>query len=303
MAVMRPWIAAMVIGIAATALIAQETAKLAFDAASVKPTKLPEGVGLVDGILVNAGRYSEAGGPGSEDPGRIHYPVVSLTRLLKRAYQGYFEIKAPDWADSDLVAVDAAMPPTTTKEQFQKMLENLLENRFALKTHVETKGITGYILTVAKNGPKFKASPPDNESPDPNYQDHRGADGWPATPPHMHGMIREFAPGERFRLVGPQATMTDLVKHLGDLLDSVVEDRTALKAAYDITLTFAGQFGGRRGATALLQPLPPSADSSPEPPPNIFSALQSQLGLRLEKQKMFVDVLVVDHLEKTPTSN
>ena len=156
MAVM-PRIAVVAIGIAATALIAQETAKLAFDAASVKPTTLPQGVGLIDGMLVNAGPYHESGGPGSADPGRIHYPLASLTGLLKRAYQGYFDIKVPAWADSDTVAVDATMPPTTTKEQFQKMLQNLLVVRFALKTHVETKDLTGYVLTVAA-APKFQES-------------------------------------------------------------------------------------------------------------------------------------------------
>jgi uncharacterized protein (TIGR03435 family) len=69
-------------------------------------------------------------------------------------------------------------------------------------------------------------------------------------------------------------------------------------------MTYAGHLGGQRGATALLQPPPPSADpSAPEPLPDIFSALQSQLGLKLERQKVSVEIVVVDHLEKIPAGN
>jgi uncharacterized protein (TIGR03435 family) len=88
------------------------------------------------------------------------------------------------------------------------------------------------------------------------------------------------------------------------LLDSVVEDRTGLKASYDLTMDFAGHTGGHRGGSALQQPPAPNTDpSAAEPFPDIFSALQSQLGLKLEKQKVSVETLVVDHVEKTPTGN
>ena len=98
------------------------------------------------------------GGPGSSDPGRIHYPIVSLKELLRRAYESYFEIKGPGWLDSEVVAVDATMPPDTTKEQFREMLGNLIVDRFNLKYHVEAKEIAGDSLVVAKGGLKIKES-------------------------------------------------------------------------------------------------------------------------------------------------
>jgi uncharacterized protein (TIGR03435 family) len=261
-------------------------------------------VSLGGGNIANMGDLAPKGGPGTSDPSRIHYPLITLRGLLKRAYPGYFDINSPDWADTDILAVDAIMPPNTTKEQFQTMLQNLLIDRFALKTKVETKEITGYAMTVTKDGPKFKESPPNDEPEDANYKDHMGSDGFPARPPHMRGIAQMFGPHERFRVVGGHATMAAFAKELGDLLASKVEDRTGLNGSYDLTLTFAGHFTGSHLGGALAQPPPPSTDpSAPEPLPDIFSALQSQLGLKLEKQKVSVEILVVDHLEKTPTAN
>jgi len=279
--------------------------RLTFDAASVKPTTLPPGRALVRGLIANMGQeYSPKGGPGSNDPGRIHYPLVTLIGLLQRAYPGYFEISGPEWTGEDLLSVDATMPTATTREQFRVMLQNLLIDRFALRTHVEKKEITGYALTVMKNGPKFKESAPDDQPVNSDYKDHMAADGWPAVQPHMRGFVRQFGPGGRFRLVGGHATMSELAKQLGDLLNSVVDDHTGLTRAYDLSLIFAGQVGGQHGASAILQPPPPSDDSSAaEPLPDILSALQQQLGLKLGKQKVTVEVLVVDHLEKIPTGN
>jgi uncharacterized protein (TIGR03435 family) len=302
--------AIVVLGLPLAYVVAAAQERLTFEAASVKPTP-PPGVSINGGAIrmsrndsVDPARYRNTGGPGTTDPGRIHYPLISLSNLVSRAYQGdYFEIKTPDWADTDIVSVDATMPADTTKEQFQKMLQNLLIDRFALKTHVETKELAGYILTVAKEGPKFHESQPDNEPPGPNLH-QTGADGWPVPPAHMKGIAFQGMPGERARLLGPHATMEELAKMLGPMVDSRVEDRTGLKAAYNITLTFAGHLGGPHGITALQQAPAPSADpAAPEPLPDIFSALQSQLGLKLEKQKISVDVLVVDHMEKTPTGN
>ncbi len=247
-------------------------------------------------------RYRSTGGPGTDDPGRIHYPLASLTGLLKRAYPGYFEIKAPVWADTDVVTVDATMPTDTTKEQFLQMLRSLLADRFALKTHVETKEIAGYALNVARGGPKVKEAQPDNEpmGPAPRRDD---ADGFPVPPAHFRGFANMLGANDHARLVG-QATMADLANRLGDLLDTAVEDHTALNGTYSISMTYAGHAGGPHGATALLQPPAPSADpSATEPLPDIFSALQTELGLKLEKQKVSVTILVVDHIEKAPSGN
>jgi uncharacterized protein (TIGR03435 family) len=177
------------------------------------------------------------------------------------------------------------------------MLQNLLIDRFTLKTHVEKKEITGYALTIARDGPKFKESTPDNAAVG-SYTGRIGPDGWPVPPPHMHGIAFINLPNERARLLAPQTTMSKLAATLSTLVDSAVEDTTGLSGIYDVTLSYAGHLGGLAGTTS-----PSAGPSVPEPLPDIFSALQSQLGLKLEKQKVPVEILVVDHMEKIPVGN
>jgi uncharacterized protein (TIGR03435 family) len=102
-----------------------------------------------------------------------------------------------------------------------------------------------------------------------------------------------------------QQTMQDLARALGRMLKSTVTDATGLTAKYDFAVAYAGGLGGPR-----LMPEPASggaaqATGAPdaEPLPDIFSALQSQLGLKLEPKKAPVEVFVVDHMEKTPGGN
>jgi uncharacterized protein (TIGR03435 family) len=163
-------------------------------------------------------------------------------------------------ADSDIVSVDATMRPETTEEQFREMLRNLIIDRFELKTHVETKPISGYALLVAKNGPRLTesaASQGQDDSP-PEPPPHKiGADGWPIPPAHMRGIGFQGMSGERARMLGRTVTMEELAKALSDLLDSKVVDATGLKAKYDIAVMYAGHLGGPRGMTALPQPALP----------------------------------------------
>jgi len=308
--------AILMLGMPLAYVIAAAQERPTFEAASVKPAVVPEGV-VISGNSMSIARredmdrYRGTGGPGTSDPGRIHYPLVSLKGLLERAYRpAYFEITAPSWTDTDVVSVDATMSPDTTKEQFQRMLQNLLVDRFQLKSHIDTKDISGYALVVTKNGPKLKeateAPPADGTAaaalPKPRQVD---ADGWP-TPPRRPGLGFMYSgmPGERARMMGEYRTMADLATELGRVLDSKVIDATGLTARYDITLTYAGHLGGPHGVEALRQAPEASADpSAPTPLPDIFSALQSQLGLKLEPKKVPVEILVVDHAEKTPTGN
>ena len=88
-----------------------------------------------------------SGGPGSRNPGRLHYPGVTLQGLLIEAYDvSKFQLQGLDWlADGALrFNVDATFPPDTTKPQFRAMLRNLLIERFHLKTHSEKKEVSGY---------------------------------------------------------------------------------------------------------------------------------------------------------------
>ncbi len=283
-----------------------------FDAASVKLVRVPQGVTLAEGggIMIrkgaDPGQLENSGGPGTDDPNRIHYPLISLKELLRRAWSSYFEIDSPGWLDTRPVAVDATMPPGTTQEQFQEMLRNLIVSRFDLKYHTGTKKVTGYALVVAKNGPKMKQS----------LDQSKGATG---PPPHTTGMGPEgfptFAPGagswcvlfvtrgDRARDVCQQKTMQEFSEELGLGLKAIVTDETALAGRYDFTLTYLRAIE-RSGAAA--PPLPassPDVADDAEPLPDIFSALQSQLGLKLAPKKVNVPVMVVDHMARTPSGN
>ena len=90
--------------------------------------------------------------------------------------------------------------------------------------------------------------------------------------------------------------MKEMVENLGYNLKSIVTDATGLSARYDFTLTYAS--GVEQGQAA-----PSSQPEAAEPAPDIFSAVQAQLGLRLEPKKEPVQVMVIDHMEKTPLGN
>jgi hypothetical protein len=100
---------------------------LTFDAATVRPVTTPM-LGGGDGKTRTSktGREKPGGGPGSTDPGRIHYPSVTLKNLLTTAYDVKdSQVLGPDWLDTERFAVEATMPKETTKEQFHVMLQNL----------------------------------------------------------------------------------------------------------------------------------------------------------------------------------
>jgi uncharacterized protein (TIGR03435 family) len=300
-----------------------------FDAASVKPATppVPDGRGRIM-------MMGPTGGPGTKDPGRIRYPYMSLKNLLMNAYDVKgFQIAGPAWLDTERFDITAVMPPETTKEQFRVMLQNLLSERFKLTIHRETKELPMYSLVVARNGPKLKESAevpapkddgdPANLPPPPPLpsQPKIGPDGFPILPIPGGGRAGLFfimMPG-RTRLIGQQQTMQDLANRLTTQLNRPVTDATALKAKYDFTLTFAseGMNMGMPMPIGMVQVPPPSPPPPPpgggggpaanlpegETPPDLFAAIQAQLGLKLEAKKGPVELIVIDHVEKTPTEN
>src|ERR1017187_9270985 len=112
---------------------------ITFDAASIKPAVMP-----APGRAMMAG---PTGGPGTQDPGRVHFPFISLKALLLSAYDvKTYQIQGPAWLDTERFDVNATMPPETTREQFRAMLQNLLAERFKLTIHRETKELPMYSL-------------------------------------------------------------------------------------------------------------------------------------------------------------
>jgi len=254
----------------------QPAAPSAFEVASVRRAN-PQTVG--GGLR---------GGPGTDDPGRIAYSNMPLVSVLINAYHVQpFQISGPDWLKTERYDIAAKIPEGVTQSQYDLMLQILLAERFHLVLHHETRDFRAYELVAGKNGPKLKESVPNT-----------GADQ--AIPP----ALKDLAPATRSMVLAgmPLATSTgvlmagrgrfvkELVEDLSLILGAPVVDRTGLAGKYDYTLEFERPQGVAPSATAGTAP----GDS----PPTVLTAVQEQLGLKLEEKKLPFDVLVVDRAEK-----
>lgn len=298
-------------------LLAQD-AKLQFEVASVRPSgPAPKGT--------PQGRGMVRGGPGTTDPERLTYERALFRQLLMDAYGVQRDqIKGPDWATAEAVAggaqfdISAKIPPGATKEQVATMLQNLLKERFQMSLHHETAQFSGYALVVAKSGSKLKeSSGPVSESErtaaGPGGRVNLGTekDGFPTVFPgrNMGGTFQDGVVRIRFR----DYPLSDLTQQISIALSSHMADRTGLGGKYDFTLEFTPPQNGFIVAVRAITPLSPGQiaplnKDGPSPPvqdavPIISSAMEKQLGLRLEGTKIAVDTLVIDHVEKTPTGN
>jgi uncharacterized protein (TIGR03435 family) len=269
-----------------------------FEAASIKPVAPVSLDGpYIKGII--------RGGPGTSDPTRITYSRVGVRGLLTLAYGlRRDQVIGPDWLDSERFEIIATIRPGATKEEVNAMVRNLVTERFHIALHHETRDMMVYELTVGKSGPKgLKASVEDPSpiqlSPEPLQRDKNG--------------LPQVAPGRPWMLLtmqGMAVHVTARVKTLAAFADFLtnsvqlrfpVVDKTGLMGAYDFVLDFVPEappspldVPGGPGITGL-----PSQGGGPD----IFAALQEQLGLRLEQKKGPVEVLVVDHADRTPAAN
>jgi uncharacterized protein (TIGR03435 family) len=270
----------------------QIAAKLEFEVASIKPSVAPSG-----GRGMNVGMQ---GGPGTTDPTQITYSNMTLKLLIMTAYNmKTYQVTAPDWTnEGQRFNIAAKVPEGASKEDLRAMLQNLLAVRFQTKAHLDKKEMQAFALVVAKGGVKMKVS--EEKPPDPN-----GAAGPPTPgPPKFdkdgfpivsgNGMILETQNG-RSRLAAKQASIAQICNFLGIQYARPVIDQTGLTGKYDYHLEFAPENAP-----------PPDAGSpatSGDPAPTLLMAIQDQLGLKLEAKKLPVDIVVVDHIERTPTEN
>jgi uncharacterized protein (TIGR03435 family) len=198
----------------------------------------------------------------------------------------------PGWINSERYDIDAKeaesvaealqkLPLVQRLDRMRLMVQSLLADRFKLKVNRQIKELPVYALVVAKNGPKLTLTP----------------QGPPRDP--------DIA-GGRGQFTGTAVPMSALAYSLAQLPEiggRVVLDQTALKGNYDFSLQWSPDTtpafsGGGPGDTARPAGAPPSDSSAP----SLFTALQEQLGLRLESQKSPVDVFVIDHIEE-PSPN
>ena len=269
-----------VLTIAATAQCAQLPA---FEVASVKQAP------------ARSERARMRGGPGTDDEEQISFTNVTLTNILLRAYDvKNYQVTGPAWLSTERYDIVAKVPPGTTKEQFNVMLQNLVAERFHLALHHETREFQGYELVAGKSGSKLKASeelgPGSAEPAAPPKTDANGF-------PQLDGPGLVMMEGVKGRAVISYLTaksqpLLALVDMLSREFRMPIVDKTGLTGMFDFKLEFA--------------PQPPGAltpDSTDEGGPNLLSAVQQQLGLKLTPSKVSLDVLIVDRAEKVPTEN
>ena len=223
-----------------------------------------------------SGDLSRAMRPGI---GRLSISNMTPRDLLMVAYQVRdFQISGgPSWIDSENYDIEAKTDSNTPARQMaEPMLQALLEDRFKLKVHRETKELPVYVLTVAKNGLKIQPAKEGScITPEP---------GKPPAPGQRQSAFCGFHVTGRGRYDATHTSVPALATDLSSVLRRTVVDNTALAEAFDVHLRFAAE------------------DSADSTSPSIFTAVQEQLGLKLESGKGPVEVLVIDQVER-PSEN
>jgi uncharacterized protein (TIGR03435 family) len=259
------------------------------------------------------------GAPGAWSPGRIVIRCVTAKTLLEHAYVRYADGKteptfamrvppvkgAPGWVSSDLYTVEAKAEGNSNKPtMFGPMLQSMLEDRFGLKLHYETRTVPTWDLTLAKGGSKLRSTidEPGKCTLDlPAGMNPKGPDGTPLPgftrdghfnlPPRRPGQPCHFLVtlmhGPNYFLVGKGIPLEELSAYLVRVTDRPVTDKTGLSGKFDVVLEFAPD---------------ETAPESSSDMPTLVTALEEQLGLKLVPAKGPRNFIVVDHIER-PSEN
>jgi uncharacterized protein (TIGR03435 family) len=235
--------------------------------------------------------------------------LATVKMLIRRTYavDDYQISGAPDWVSKEVYDIDAKFDSSTADElqklspndrilARQQMLQSLLTERFNLTIHRDDKEVQVYYLIAAKNGPKLQEAKLDNaDSSKPK-----------AGPAPGTAMMTVGAAGGQIR--GFASSLASLTGMLTRTLHRPVLDRTGLTENYDFTLRWtpdenqlppsSGFQVSPAGSSSGL----PSADPNPNSGPSLFTAIQEQLGLKLESAKGPVEFIVIDHVER-PSGN
>jgi uncharacterized protein (TIGR03435 family) len=284
-------VTAILLAMTAFGLFGQSDAAPRFEVASVKQSTSHPSFMMV---------RPRAGGLTAEN--------APLRLLMQNAYgvQAFQISGGPGWIQSDGYDIEAKGDGKASRDETFLMLRSLLEDRFQLKLHRETKELPVYALTVAKGG--LKLQPPKEGScipvdpngtlPPPSNTPGQRAPGFPCG---MPGVMMEPS---GVRIEGGKVAMPDFIRVLSMVLGRPVVDRTGFAETFDLRLDFTpdeAAAGLPRSAGAGDPDSPPPA-ADPGGPPPIFAAIQEQLGLKLESVKGPVEVLVIDHVER-PSQN
>ncbi len=256
--------------IASAALAQPPGARPQFEVASIRPCN-PNG-----------------GGRGGASPDRFNATCGTVEMYIRSAYGASGQVfnraaldsisNLPDWAKTERFTIDAKAPEQTSPAIMRgPMLQALLEDRFKLKLHRETREVAVYNLTIAKSGLKIQPRAPDSCTAPPGQKVSKPC----------AGANLSLGPTSAVEFFG--VTMPDLALTLRNLVERPVIDKTALAGIYDVPLRFS--------------PDPPAGASPANyTGPSIFTALEEQLGLKLESGRGPHEFLVVDNVER-PSEN
>lgn len=265
-----PLLASFVIGLTAVISVSAQDSRPRFEVASIKPNKT--GATAYGGMCHGADKALGPAAVVTAPVGQCRFINVPVEYLIHLAYRT--EVAAgdrepaivglPGWCNSERLDVEAkaAEDSNATRAQLWEMLRSLLSERFFLEFHRVTKEVSGYRLVVVKNGQKLTES---KVSERYSFVGHAG------------------------QATGRNAPVSDLRSFLAFRLDSPVTDSTGLTGTYDFRLTFS----------------PISRNAGTSDPPggaSIFTALEEQLGLKLEKTRVSEVVYVIDSIQR-PAEN
>jgi uncharacterized protein (TIGR03435 family) len=209
-----------------------------------------------------------------DDPGRVRLENWALLDLIAAAYSvRATQVSGPAWLSDRGFDIEAKVPDGTPKEEFNAMLQSLLEERFGLKVHRGTQTRQGFALTVGKNGPKLKPAepPPDPQKRMADMQRRMQENRESGTP--LVGLSRANF---------PSITTEELAARLVRFAEAPVVDKTGLTGEYSVTIE--------------------TWKNADVPGGTVFDAVE-KLGLKLELRKLPIETVVVDQVSKTPTAN
>lgn len=252
-----------------------------YDVASVKPTEFGDG-----GMRIMF------------TPDGVLYTNVALQIVLQETF-GMDDSRilgAPSWVktghfdiEAKVEATDAPKLKMLSSDQKRMMLMPVLVDRFNLKFHHDTRQLPIYALVIAKSGQKLKEATPGDTYPN----------GMKIPDGHSGAGMMAWGSG---KITGQGVAIASLVKMLSDQgLGRTIVDKTGLTGKYDLDLQWSPDDSPPPVARGT-QTSPSVNDDSTDSGASLFTALQEQLGLKLESQKGPVDVIVIDHIER-PSEN
>jgi uncharacterized protein (TIGR03435 family) len=312
-------------------LVAAQTPELQFEVATIRPSATFNAQDLMSGKAALGVAVSG---------NRVTIRYTSIRDLAVQAWEVKpFDVKGPDWIGQQRFDIAALLPEGATEKDLPQLLRSLLRDRFKVVAHKESKDADVYALLEASGGHKMTPSPelvpppaPDPNQPEPAPVQQTGP-GMTVNGQRMD--IKQTASGTggsnvsisggrngaQKVSVGPDGnmhmeierlTMAELADQLGMLLDLPVQDHTGLSGSFQVALdlTMADMMGmmNKLNAVSGGDLLPPEAQkrmsqlAASEPGGAVLGSV-SKLGLRVEKRKGSVAMLVIDSAEKAPTEN